>query len=291
MTYAKILAPITGGPGDSVALATAFAAAKPFHAHVATLFVHPDPRDVLPYVYSGVGVSPDLIESIVREQRMLVSGAQSAARSSLMATAKDAGATLIPTALKSDRLTCSFEARFGFVPQLIHEAARYSDLAVFKPVPAGEQPEFANAILETLIKTGRPVLLSTQTPPSSFAQRIAIAWDGRDCAARAATAALPYLKQALSVEILTVQPDSRASIAGVSALREYLSLHGVEASQCNVDQEHKSVGSRLLDAAAGTGADLLVMGGYGHSRLLETLLGGVTMEIVSSHALPVFLVH
>jgi nucleotide-binding universal stress UspA family protein len=291
MAFAKILVPITGSPTDGVALATAFAAAKPFQAHVAALFVHPDPREVLPIVYSGMRTSPQLIQSIVNGQLKLSDEAMAAARSTFTAVAKDFGAKQIPSPVKSEGPTCSFRSRFGFAPHLVHEEARYADVVVFKPVSADERREFASAIVETLVKAGRPVLLSAQQPVMTFARHVAIAWDGRDSAARAATAALPYLKEASSVDILTVQPDGHGAVAGADALRTYLSLHGVNTGQRNIEQQHESVGARLLEAAAQTGTDLLVMGGYGHSHLRETVVGGVTLDIVSHHTLPVFLMH
>src|SRR5690348_4905905 len=122
MTFAKILVPITGSPTDGTALGTAFAAARVFRAHVAALFVHPDPREVTAYVYSGASVSPQLIQSIVDGQRKLADEALAAARSALSAAAKDTGAPILPAPAKSAEVTCSFESRFGFIPELISNA-------------------------------------------------------------------------------------------------------------------------------------------------------------------------
>src|SRR5215471_21845559 len=96
MSIAKILVPVTGSPSDAIALSTAFAAAKPFNAHVAALFVHPDPREVVSYVYSGVPVSPELIQGIINGQRKLAGEAQGAAQSTLVAVARDNAAKLVP---------------------------------------------------------------------------------------------------------------------------------------------------------------------------------------------------
>ena len=69
MAYAKILVPVTGAKSDSIALATALVAAKPFGAHVAALFVHDDPREVAPYIYSGAPLSQEVMQSIVVGQK------------------------------------------------------------------------------------------------------------------------------------------------------------------------------------------------------------------------------
>jgi nucleotide-binding universal stress UspA family protein len=291
MSIAKILVPVTGSPTDAVALSTAFVAAKPFGAHVAAWFVHPDPREVVSYVYSGVPVSPQLIQGIIDGQRKLADEAQAAAHSALVATAKDNGAKLVPAPLKTDTVTCSFHVCYGFIPQVISGASRFSDLVVFKPFEGDDRPEFATAITETLTGANRPVLLAAQRSPERLASKVAIGWDGHNAAAHAVTASLPYLERAARVEILTVESVAHATIAGADALKEYLALHGVEAAQRSVAQDGRSVGEALITEASLSGADLLVMGGYGHSHLRETLLGGVTMEVVSRHTLPVFLAH
>jgi nucleotide-binding universal stress UspA family protein len=291
MSIAKVLVPVTGSPGDGFALSTAFAAAKPFNAHVAALFVHPDPREVVSYVYSGVPVSPELIQGIIDGQQKLANEAQGAAHSALVAAAKDNAAKLVPAALKTDTVTCSFHVRYGFIPHLVSGAARFSDLVVFKPFEADDRPEFATAIAETLMQANRPVLIPPQGPLKSFASKVVIGWDGHDAAAHAATASLPYLERASTVEILTIESSKHPSISGASALKEYLALHGIEAAQRNIARDNRSIGEALMEEATKSGADLLVMGGYGHSHLRETLLGGVTQDIMSRHALPVFLMH
>lgn len=288
MTFAKILVPVTGSPTDTTALATAFTMAEPFRAHVAALFVHPDPREVTAYVYSGASVSPQLIQSIVDGQRKLADEALAAARSAFSAAAKDVGAASLPAPAKNADVTCSFESRFGFIPELISGAARFSDLVVFKPVQGNERPELSVAIADTLVKVGRPMLLSAQTPPQHAPRTVAIGWDGGTAAVHAVSAALPFLRMASKVEILTI---GRQLVPGCDALREYLAVHGIEARVRHVDRVGESVASSLVEAAVGGGAELLVMGGYGHSRFRETLLGGVTLEIVSHHTLPVFLMH
>jgi nucleotide-binding universal stress UspA family protein len=291
MSIARILVPVTGSPTDAIALSTAFAAAKPFSAHVAALFVHPDPREVISYVYSGVPVSPELIQGIIDGQRKLASEAQGTAQSILVAVAKDNAAKPVPAPLKIDAVTCSLQVRYGFIPHLIAEASRFSDLVVFKPFETDDRPEFTTAIVETLTRVKRPVLLATPKSREKFASRVVIGWDGHDAAIHAVTASLPYLERAASVEILTVESSAHATIAGASALKEYLALHGVEAAQRSVSRNGRSIGESLTEEAAQSGADLLVLGGFGHSHMRETLLGGVTLEILSRHALPVFLMH
>ena len=103
------------------------------------------------------------------------------------------------------------------------------------------------------------------------------------------SAALPFLIRADSVEILSVRRGT-ASPQPTKALREYLMLHGIESSERVIDRGSRGTGEVLLDAAMDS-ADLLVVGGYGHSRIRESLIGGVTRHVIAHAKLPVFMVH
>jgi nucleotide-binding universal stress UspA family protein len=289
MSFAKFLVPVTGASRDAIVLSTAFAAAKPFNAHVAALFVHHDPREGAAPMYRGAVISPDIVQGVIDAQTELAKGAQRAALSSLKAAAKDAGAVILDAPASREPATCSFHSRLGYAQLTIAEAAKFADAVVFGPVNSDEGLDLTSAFLDTLTRVERPVILSAKAPVEPFARSIAIAWDGGNAAAHAVTAALPYLERAARVEILIV--GRSASGAGVRDLREYLSLHGFTATERKVDAGHESIGERLMQEAVSGGADLLVMGGYGHSHLRETIFGGVTRQIVSQPALPIFLMH
>ena len=104
------------------------------------------------------------------------------------------------------------------------------------------------------------------------------------------SAAIPYLKKADSVEILSVQrPPLRADTT--EGVREFLTLHGVSATERLIDPGTKRIGEALLGAAMEAKADLLVVGGYGRGRLRESLIGGVTRHLIAHAGLAVFMVH
>ena len=148
----------------------------------------------------------------------------------------------------------------------------------------------AEAFVQVLVETDRPVLRATDEAPKNFARRIAIGWDGKTAAAQAVSAALPYLARAEVVEILSVQrPPMRAE--ATEGLREYLALHGVSCTERLVDPGSKRIGEALLEAAGTGGADLLVVGGYGRGRLRESLIGGVTRHVIAHAGLAVLMVH
>lgn len=287
MSYAKVLAPLTGGTRDTNVLASAFAAAKPFHAHVVALFVRPDPTEAMPFF--GEGVSGVVVQEIIDAAKQAADRAAEGAQATLKAAASEAGVTIIDAPARRDVATVSWREVQGNFADQVTQASRLSDLVVFGPLGADEKPGLSEAFEATLLETGRPVLLTAQVPPKNFARRIAVGWDGSATCARAVTAAMPYLEKAEAVEILTVSQGGPAE--GVSEVTEYLSLHGVSCSERSVEAGQKPIGEVLLESASGTGAGLLVLGGYGHRRLRQMFFGGVTRHVVSHAVLPLFLVH
>lgn len=289
MTFKKILVPVIGAKQDAISLSAAFAAAKPFNAHIEALFVHPDPRESVPYV--GMPVSPEVIQQIVDSTEEIAKAASKTARATLDAAAKDAGAKIVehPVAVK-DSVACSYHEVQGHFIARVAQAARLADIVVFGPATLDSGPDVSGAFIETLAHTRRPVLLSPRQPVHTLTNRIVIGFDGGLAASHALSAALPYLAVADEVEILAVQ-QAPLNIRSLDEAVEYLALHGISARPRVVDRGALSAGEALLDAATKSGASMLVIGGYGHSRLMETMLGGTTVYLTSHLALPLFMVH
>jgi nucleotide-binding universal stress UspA family protein len=288
MTFAKILAPLTGSARDGAVLASAFAAARPFNAHVAALFVRPDATEALPFY--GEGVSPAVMQEIADVSKKVSDEANKAARASLMAAAKEAGVEVLDAPALRGAPTASFSEVLGNFADQVSLAARLSDLVVFGALKEDDRPGLTEAFEATLIETGRPVLLSAHAAPVSFCRKIALAWNESVASAHAVTAALPFLTCAEGVEILSVSRSKDEAISNAE-LMAYLKLRGVTASERVVDAGSRIVGDVLLEEAAKGGAGMLVAGGYGHSRLREMFFSGVTRHVVSHAALPLFLVH
>ncbi len=286
MSYAKILAPLTGGVRDATVLASAFAAAKPFHAHVVALFVRPDPTEAMPFF--GEGVSGVVVQEIIDAAKAAADKAAEEARATLAKAAATAGVALVDRPALRDVATVSYREVQGHFADRVTQASRLSDLVLFGPLAAGDKPGLAEAFEATLLETGRPVLLTAQTPPKNFARRVALGWDGSLTCSRAVSAALPLLEKAEAVEVLCV---CSGAMEGLDDLREYLSLHGIACSERKVEADSRPVGEVLLETASASGAGLLVLGGYGHTRLRQVFFGGVTRHVVSHAELPLLLVH
>jgi len=173
------------------------------------------------------------------------------------------------------------------------DLSRLHDLTIL-PVP--ETDSFGRSYLEEAIfGTGRPSLLLPSGKgkrPLQSLRRIVIAWDYSREAARAMADALPLLTLAERVHVLSVFGEKGLSTTCVAGdLEKYLTAHKVKYSIDQVTLKEGGVGDCVLSHAKEIGADLLVMGAYGHSRLREFILGGATKAILADTPLPVLLSH
>jgi nucleotide-binding universal stress UspA family protein len=177
------------------------------------------------------------------------------------------------------------------IPGRLTEYARLRDLTIL-PVPAGD--DFDQWYAESIIfGSGRPTLLL----PREWKNRLpfetaVVAWDFSRPAARAVTDALPFLEKARKVRVLIVSNDKDVDMKQSGAeLAKNLARHRVEAVLDVVDGAGRDIGATIRSYAASYDADLLVMGGYGHSRIKEFILGGATRSILSKTTLPVLMSH
>jgi len=178
---------------------------------------------------------------------------------------------------------------------VVAQEARVADLVVMaRPVAAQDVPSLgAEAAEYVLLNAGRPVLLVPAEFRRLHGGHVVIAWDGQREAARAVADAMPLLLRASHVTIVGVWDDRgepQADSEPVAGLRHYLQRHGIVAGVRNV-QKAGPVGANLLDAASALGADMVVAGGYGHSRLRELVMGGTTRTLMYQAPVPLLLSH
>lgn len=172
--------------------------------------------------------------------------------------------------------------------------ARYADLLVIGQTEASDGSNIPADFPERLVlAAGRPVLIlpSAGVFPT-LGKRILVAWNHSREATRAVTDAIPLLQNADKVHVMAVNPQAGAhgNIPGAD-IGLYLARHGVRV-EVKIDQGAEiDVGNELLSRAADLDADLVVMGGYGHSRLKEWVLGGATRTILESMTSPVLMSH
>lgn len=278
MTYKTILA-ITELDVSAETVGKAVTVAKAFDAHLTVLPIGEVPQ--LPFYGSG---GHGYIEIWAKEfdQRKI----------ELTSLASRVEAQLAREGISFDvRPSLSSTARQD---NLVARHAIYCDLAVvLRSLEQELNSVEKNAIDGALFDSGRPVLYV----PSSFkadhiGTKVAIAWNSRREAARAVSESLPFLKSAEEITLLLVDPvvgDNDHGEDPGSDIATVLARHGLGISVQSVASADRPVSEALLDSVRELGADLLVMGAYGHSRLRENILGGTTREMLEQTVIPLLL--
>jgi nucleotide-binding universal stress UspA family protein len=185
------------------------------------------------------------------------------------------------------------EASTGAAPGIFSEMARSYDLAVLRQ-PESDQPGLDEIIAErTLFGSGRPVLMMPFIHKGALKlDHVTVCWDGSRAAARVLGDAMPFLRKSKKIEVFMVQPreDKRREIAGAD-VAQHLARHGLEVELVRTVAPEIQVGDAILSHVADNSSDMLVMGGYGHSRLREFVLGGVTRRVMESMTVPTLMSH
>lgn len=170
------------------------------------------------------------------------------------------------------------------------ERARYFDLALLG-WEAGNQT--SRMLAEAVVfGAGRPAVILPSLSAVGTIDHVAIAWDGSRVAARAVADARPFLEKASRISVITVLNEKKLRDADAAErLAAGLRQRGLTAEAVPTQIGSSSIGVTLQEAAMSLGAQLLVMGGYGHSRVRDFVLGGATEGILSDLRLPVLLSH
>ncbi|MBX3596359.1 MAG: universal stress protein [Rhizobiaceae bacterium] len=170
------------------------------------------------------------------------------------------------------------------------EQARYFDMSF---VPWEQGNDMSHAAAEAvLFGSGRPMILFPELFGKDRFGNVAIAWDSSRAAARAVTDARPFLERAEKVHVITASNDKpQANRAGAERLAKVLRESGVDAEAVAVPAGDCPISETLQETAIEHDCELLVMGGYGHSRIRDFILGGATRGVLDSPLLPVLLSH
>jgi nucleotide-binding universal stress UspA family protein len=264
-------------------IAAAAAIARPSEAHVVGLYVMPPlfmPSDVI------LPMGSDFYEMQIAEHR--------------------AQATRIQTSF--ERLTKGepyvaewrvygdVRAAYESIADGVIDQSRAADIIVVSQAVDGEVPPMITDIPERVaIESGRPVLvIPANWSACDYGRDVAIAWNDSRESARAAFDALPLLERAKKVRLITVSEHATGSGANTIPAAEAaasLARHGLEVEVETIGGDGRHSGSALLAKVVADGADMLVMGAYGHSRLREFVLGGVTRDVLRHMTVPVLMSH
>jgi nucleotide-binding universal stress UspA family protein len=282
-----VLVPATGSERDGAVFAAALGVARRFAAHMEFLHVRPDAL-ALAVSMASDGGGAMMVGGLVNRLEEEANQREEKARQLFQGFCEREGLPLLD-APSGPGPSAQWVREIGAEPAWITEYGRAADLLVIgRP---GEDEGVSLDTLETaLLESGRPLLIPPAGLLSAVPSTIAIAWKATPQTARALTAASPFFSIAKQIVILTVAEEQRSAEEEASRLMAGLRWRGVPVSVRHLHPDERSVADTLLSAAAEHAA-LLVMGGYGHSRLRQWIFGGVTLRVLHDAAVPVLMVH
>ena len=280
MSWKDILVIVSDATADEPAMALGEALAKQSNAHLAAAFLTPLPDEPLAY-------EPTVVAGVWAELLGRARADAEAERKRVEDRLKRAGQ---PYELRTAEALSRDLGRVAAVH------ARYADVAVMTRPPEGIGAELREEIIEgILFHSGRPALIApTGWSGAMIGKRVVIAWDASREATRALSEADDVLEFAEAVTVITIDAKPKmfghgdqpgANIAG------HLQRRGLPAQVKNVESGGRSASAAILEEAKALNADLVVMGGYAHSRLRELVFGGATRELLRTATVPLLMAH
>jgi nucleotide-binding universal stress UspA family protein len=274
MTFTAILTHVQPEPEAAPRLACAIALAERFEAALIGLGAEMIP----PPAYSGGG-----LYSLQGDWTNVVAEAKSRL---------DLAGQRFAEATQGLEARASWRSEIRLPGQAMAAAARAADLIVAGGTSRTHEDTYFDAsAAELAIASGRPVLVAPADEAPPQAKRIVVAWKDRREARRATADALPFLKRAEAIQVVAIcrKGDAAEARSGADEVAAHLRPHGVKA-EARVIEAHAN-GETILKAAGDFGADLIVAGAYGHTRLGEWVFGGVTDDLLGQRQLSLLLSH
>jgi len=276
----EIFVPLLHAGSDMVALDAAIALAKLHDAHISVLVTLEHP---MPLVTEFGYVPLELTQQQFEEARI---GAEAQAKRARDHLAKEAVSSEV-------RLT---EVMLLWSEETAALQARHADISIIGgPDPGKDSPRFALTFKSLLLNSGRPVLLIPRGARLNVPlRRAVVAWKPTGEASRALHDALPLLANASEIDVLVVDPRVAEGQHGQQPgadIAVHLARHGLKVNVVCQPKSGLSVGGNVLLHVQDVDADLLVMGGYGHARWREVVLGGATNSVLEGATRPVLFSH
>ena len=286
-----ILVPASGLTGDEVAFETALTVARADSAHLQFLHVRQDVIALLAAMSDGGFGGAAYVQNTADQFEADATAQEAKAREAVAAFCANAGITLDTTAVPSMKISAEFAVETGDAAGWVSQYGRFTDLLVTRR-PVGDQ--LSIGLIETaLAATGWPVMIAGRAVPASLSDVMMIAWKDRPESACAVAGAMPFIERAERVVIVSVEEDGAAPQASCEQLQRSLRWHNPAVEIMHLPRGQRPAAEVMLETGARLSARLLVMGGYSHSRLRETIFGGFTRHVLEQVGLdiPVLMMH
>ena len=281
MGYGTILASIQSEEDIGDVMPVAMIVAKDHGAHVTALHVMTNPAALVHTPYE--------IDILVEAQERMREGARKRADD-----LRKRFEVQVESEVDAVGEWRAVESLTPDIESILIDNARCCDLTMIAQPDPADNANRIGTLGEVILQTGRPVLVVPYTGTArSVGKRVFVAWNGSRESTRAVFDALPFLREADEVQLYIVEEDRQyyaAQIPG-AALAATLSRHGVRITTEKAAKTDLTVAETLLSRLADHGSDLLVMGGYGHSRAREYVFGGATRDILRTMTVPVLFSH
>jgi nucleotide-binding universal stress UspA family protein len=287
MTIKTLLAATSGGTASKGAVELSCQLAQRFTAHLECFHVRLDPRELIiaaSYGDYGMLMHGAWIDQMEAEAEATATKTKSA----VMEILRQRGLASAENPSQAGP-TAAWREETGYAARLVPRRARFFDLAVLGRSDRVVGQLHTDVVEEALIQSGRPILLAPASLSGTVGNIVAVGWNGSPPAVRALCASLQFLGGAHTIVLITIGDRHEESVASV---KQYLTWHGIGGKVRHLSRTWAAnAGDQLLTVARDEGADMLVMGGYGHTPWRELLFGGATREVVGRTPLPVLLSH
>jgi nucleotide-binding universal stress UspA family protein len=288
-----VLLPMSGSSADAEVCAMALAVARQFESHLIALHVRPDVRrDIASLAASDGGMSAG-IDTMLERMETDADTREKTASDAWQAFCSQNNIAIADQPRQSG-VTSEWANEIGTEADWLAEYGRTVDLIV---VARGEETWGPDYVLmeAALMDSGRPVMIAPKrtagAAPAPLNGGVGIAWKNTRESAGAVRAAMPFLRSASQITIFTVAEGDDGGDKSHLRLLRMLRWHNPNVSvQALLGHDQPPV-TVLLDAVVRAGCGLLVMGGYGHTRLREAVFGGFTRAVLEAAPLPVLMAH
>jgi nucleotide-binding universal stress UspA family protein len=285
----SILVPVGGSDTDLPLFETALAAARSISGHLQFVHVHISAGEAAAHTpHTAFAMGPALSNAL-NDLDVAARTRSAVAAQHFRDFCRQSKIEICDMPAPSKGVTASWHEEQGRALKRILLHARHNDLVVVGRAKKanGLPTDFIEALL---IGCGRPVLISNSTPRPSLTGTIMVCWKETPEAARAVSAAMPFLTQANRVVVVSVA-ESEDLREAMSEVARQLAWNGVRAETRIIDPHAVAVPELLASAAHEYGADLVVLGAYGRSRMREVLFGSCTHAVIRAADRPVLLMH